>query len=127
MSSRNSAQTGTPSRIGVTYADCFSRRGPQELSAPHGRTQTKVAVERPLPLTNQRSPLLMLSTNVRNNSQIRIISIAGHPIVQEGIGAIISAQPDISPIAAAATGKEGIEAYRAARPDVTLLDLQLPD
>jgi DNA-binding NarL/FixJ family response regulator len=60
-------------------------------------------------------------------SPIRVLNIDDHPLLREGIGAIIASQPDISLVAAASTGKEGIEAYRVHRPDVTLLDLQLPD
>ena len=62
-----------------------------------------------------------------NSSQIRILSIDGHPIVREGMGAIVSGQTDMSLALAVATGKKGIEAYRATKPDVTLVDLLLPD
>jgi DNA-binding NarL/FixJ family response regulator len=63
----------------------------------------------------------------RSASQVRILSIDGHPVFREGIGAVINSQTDMSLVSAAGTGKEGLEAYRAARPDITLLDLQLPD
>ena len=62
-----------------------------------------------------------------DNSEVRILSIAAHPVLREGIGAIIAGEQGISQIPAAAEGREGIEAYRADRPDVTLLDLHLPD
>ena len=63
----------------------------------------------------------------RSAFQIRILSIDGHPLFREGIGALINGQADMSLVSAVETGKEGIDAYRAAKPDVTLLDLQLPD
>jgi DNA-binding NarL/FixJ family response regulator len=58
---------------------------------------------------------------------MQILSIDGHPLVREGIGAIINSQADMTLASAVATGKEGIEAYRVVRPDITLLDLQLSD
>jgi DNA-binding NarL/FixJ family response regulator len=99
------------------------------------RRQPKAAAQKPFRLTDQRQPLLeddirlkdRPGEDARNDSQVRILSIDGLPVVREGIGAIINSQADMSLASAAATGKEGIEAYRAARPDVTLLDLQLPD
>jgi DNA-binding NarL/FixJ family response regulator len=62
-----------------------------------------------------------------NTSHIRVLTIDDHPLVREGIGAIINSQPDMSVVASASNGKEGMEIFRAMRPDVTLLDLQLPD
>jgi len=60
-------------------------------------------------------------------SLIRILSVDDHPLLREGIGAIINSQPDMSLEAFASNGKEAIEKFRSLRPDVTLMDLKLPD
>ena len=60
-------------------------------------------------------------------SPIRLLSVDDHPLIREGIGAIINSQPDMSMEAFASTGKEAIEKFRSLRPDVTLMDLKLPD
>ena len=62
-----------------------------------------------------------------NTFHIRVLTIDDHPLVREGIGAIINSQPDMSLVASASNGKQGMEIFGALRPDVTLLDLQLPD
>jgi DNA-binding NarL/FixJ family response regulator len=62
-----------------------------------------------------------------NASCIRVLSVDDHPLVREGIAAIINSQPDMSLAGTASNGREGIEAFRAVRPDVTLMDLRLPD
>ena len=50
-----------------------------------------------------------------------------HPLLREGIAALVNSQPDMKLIAEAANGREAIEQFRKHRPDVTLMDLQMPE
>jgi DNA-binding NarL/FixJ family response regulator len=59
--------------------------------------------------------------------QIRVLSVDDHPLLRQGIGAIINSQPDMVLVAEASTGTEAIQKFRQLRPDVTLMDLRLPD
>ena len=58
---------------------------------------------------------------------IRILSVDDHPLLRQGIAAIINSQPDMLLAAQAANGVEAIQQFREHRPDVTLMDLRLPD
>jgi DNA-binding NarL/FixJ family response regulator len=58
---------------------------------------------------------------------IRVFSVDDHPLLREGIAAIINNQTDMRMVAQASTGGEAIQMFRQHRPDVTLMDLRLPD
>ncbi len=62
-----------------------------------------------------------------NQTAIRILCIDDHPLLRQGIAAIINSQADMELIAEATTGCEGILEFRKHQPDVTLMDLRLPD
>ena len=59
--------------------------------------------------------------------QIRVMSVDDHPLLREGIVAVVNSQKDMQIVAQAATGQEAIEQFRKHRPDVVLMDLRLPD
>ena len=61
------------------------------------------------------------------SAEIRVFSVDDHPLLREGIAAIINSQPGMRVVAQASTGREAIQLFREHRPDVTLMDLRLPD
>lgn len=57
---------------------------------------------------------------------IRIVIADDHPIVREGLAAVLETQPDFVIVGQAGDGAEAVELVAALRPDVVLLDLQMP-
>jgi DNA-binding NarL/FixJ family response regulator len=64
---------------------------------------------------------------MKDQQGIRVFSVDDHPLLREGIAAIINSQPDMSVIAEASNAREAIQQFRNLQPDVTLMDLRLPD
>jgi len=62
-----------------------------------------------------------------NKQAIRVFSVDDHPLLREGISALVNNQPDMVVIGEASTGAEAIQQFKQHVPDVTLLDLRLPD
>jgi DNA-binding NarL/FixJ family response regulator len=60
-------------------------------------------------------------------ARIRILVIDDHPVVREGIAALVTMQPDMIVVGEAADGREAIQQFRTHRPDVTVMDLQMPE
>ncbi len=60
-------------------------------------------------------------------ARIRVFSVDDHPLLREGIAAIINSQLDMQLVAEASSGSEAIQKFRVNQPDVTLMDLRLPD
>jgi len=57
---------------------------------------------------------------------IRVLIVDDHPIVREGIAALIERQPDMIAVGEASNGAEAIERFAALLPDVVLMDVQMP-
>jgi DNA-binding NarL/FixJ family response regulator len=62
-----------------------------------------------------------------NPKLIRILTVDDHPLLREGIAALVKAEPDMELVAEACDGEEAIEQFRRHRPDITLMDIQMPN
>jgi DNA-binding NarL/FixJ family response regulator len=60
------------------------------------------------------------------STPIRIAIADDHPLLRQGIAALLTDQPDMQIVAQASTGLEAIEKFRAHQPDLMLMDLQMP-
>jgi DNA-binding NarL/FixJ family response regulator len=61
------------------------------------------------------------------DDRIRILTVDDHPMLREGIAAVVRPRSDMTLVGEAEDGAQAIEAYRELKPDVTLMDLQMPN
>ena len=58
---------------------------------------------------------------------IRVLVVDDHPLLREGIAAMVQGESDMLLVAQACNGHEAVACYREHTPDVTLMDLQMPE
>ncbi len=58
---------------------------------------------------------------------IRVLAVDDHPLLRDGIAALIGSEEGITLIGEASNGREALELFRKLQPDITLMDLQMPE
>ena len=61
------------------------------------------------------------------SKRIRAVIADDHPIVREGLRALVSSQQDMEVVGEAANGRQAVEQFLLHRPDILLLDLRMPE
>jgi DNA-binding NarL/FixJ family response regulator len=69
---------------------------------------------------------LAADTMSPDSVRIRVLAVDDHPLLREGIAALIADESDMALVGEAADGREAVEQFRSLLPDVTLMDLQMP-
>jgi DNA-binding NarL/FixJ family response regulator len=67
------------------------------------------------------------ASNPASGKPIRIIVADDHPVVREGISALVKSQKDMRVVSEAANGRQAVQQFFLHRPDVLLLDLRMPE
>ncbi|MGA7918588.1 MAG: response regulator transcription factor [Candidatus Acidiferrales bacterium] len=57
---------------------------------------------------------------------IRIALVDDHPLLRQGLAALVADQSDMKLVSEASNGLEAIDQFRVNRPDIVLMDLQMP-
>ena len=60
------------------------------------------------------------------SKKINVLAVDDHPLLRDGIAAVMNGEEDLELVAQGASGAEAVELFRIHRPDVTLMDLQMP-
>ena len=58
---------------------------------------------------------------------IRVLSVDDHPLLRDGIAALIGSEEDMELVGEASNGREAVDLFRKYQPDITLMDVQMPE
>jgi DNA-binding NarL/FixJ family response regulator len=56
-----------------------------------------------------------------------VLAVDDHPLLREGIAALIGSEEDMELVGEASNGREALDLFRKHQPDITLMDLQMPE
>lgn len=59
-------------------------------------------------------------------AKIRVFIVDDHPVVREGLRAVLALRADCDVVGEAANGRAAVDGYTRHRPDVTIMDIRLP-
>ena len=62
----------------------------------------------------------------QTEKSIRVLVVDDHPLLREGVMAVLEDHPDVEVVGPATNGREAVDAFTRHLPDVTLMDLQMP-
>ncbi|MFB2979795.1 response regulator [Microseira sp. BLCC-F43] len=63
---------------------------------------------------------------MKQSNIIRVLIADDHPIVLQGLAALLESETDITVVGKVRDGHEAVEMFRQHQPDVTLMDLRMP-
>ena len=115
--------TSEPNKSGRGWTSGAKRKLVPKFSL---RFQRPSLTSNPTAHTDSRYPAESGTLVCSDSAPIRILVVDDHPLLREGIAALIPGQTDMKLIAEASNGHEALAQYRLHRPDVTLMDLQMP-
>ena len=56
-----------------------------------------------------------------------MLAVDDHPLLREGIAALIGSEEDMELVGEASNGREALDLFRKYQPDITLMDLRMPE
>ena len=56
-----------------------------------------------------------------------MLAVDDHPVLREGIAALIGSEEDMELVGEASNGREALDLFRKYQPDITLMDLRMPE
>src|SRR5262249_50735613 len=117
---------GSTRYFGIDFQPITSTQGPTAKSCRYHRPIVSVASlvlswphHNPIQATIRGAFMI--------SERIRVFMVDDHPLLSEGLVAVIQNQPDMLPVGQAFSGREAIQRFDECKPDVTLMDLRLPD
>ncbi len=79
-----------------------------------------------MPTRSGRGAVRARKAAAAQDRRTKVLIVDDHPIVRQGLCALLESKPDMEIIGQAADGQEAIRKAEAGKPDVVVLDLSMP-